>query len=156
MSEPNPGRPEAAAVVWSPEGIDPGPGETARRRAARRRGLVQVAVAASASGLIFWLWSERMAVVVACVALVFLACSQLSPLRAYAAIERGFAALGRWTGAALTLVIMTVLFYGVFLPFGLLFRRGARDPMKRRYDEEAESYWEDREPMLEGGHQRQY
>jgi hypothetical protein len=32
------------------------------------------------------------------------------------------------------------------VPFGLLFRRGPRDPLQRRFEKSARSYWKVREP----------
>ena len=152
------GSPEAAAVIWNPLGGDEERDRVQRAGSARRRGRVQAAIAAVAAGLIYGLWSHAAAALVISLAGIFLVASQISPLRAYAAIERGFAALGHWTGEAITLVTMTLLFFSVFLPFGLLFRRGARDPMKRFYESERDSYWERREGARTGSdsHRRLY
>ncbi len=156
MSQPRPGSPEAAAVVWSPLPEDDAPGRAAEARRARRRGLLQAAVGAAMGGLLYGLWSPVVATVVFSISGLILLCSQLSPQRAYGAIERVFAALGHWTGEALTVVTMTLLFYLVFLPFRLLFRRGTRDAMKRYYEPGLDSYWLDREPAASGSHLRQY
>ena len=37
-------------------------------------------------------------------------------------------------------ILLTVFFYGVFAPYGLVFRLCGRDPLKRR-DRKRESYW---------------
>ncbi len=148
------GRPEAAAVIWNPLGGDPPEERVQLARAARRRGRLQALVAAAAAALSYWLWSPVVASVVISVAAILLIASQASPLAAWAAIERAFAALGHYTGEAITLVTMTLLFYTVFLPFGLLFRRGARDPMKRFCDPERDSYWERRNTARTGSDSR--
>ena len=148
------GRPEAAAVIWNPLGGDESGERVQQARAARRRGRVQTLVAAGAAALCYGLWSREVATVVICVAAILLIASQASPLFAWAAIERAFAALGRYTGEAITLVTMTFLFYTVFLPFGLLFRRGARDPMKRFCESERASYWERRNTARTGSDSR--
>jgi hypothetical protein len=41
----------------------------------------------------------------------------------------------------MTWILLVPLFVLVFLPFGLLFRRGARDPMERRLDRARSTYW---------------
>jgi hypothetical protein len=51
-------------------------------------------------------------------------------------------AIGRRIGRALTWLLLVPLFYLFFLPFGLLFRRGRRDRLKRYFDREATTYWE--------------
>lgn len=43
-------------------------------------------------------------------------------------------------------LIMGMLFYGVVTPVGLLMRATGKDPMQRRRDPSAESYWIVREP----------
>jgi hypothetical protein len=68
-------------------------------------------------------------------------CALVSPLGLYAAIERSFAALGRWTGRALTWLLLPIAFYAFFVPFRALFRRGRRDSMRRYFDAESPSYW---------------
>ena len=153
-----PGRPEAAAAIWDPKGADPARERAAAARAARRGGALRAAVGATAGGALFWLWSQWIGSVVLTVSALLLLASSLSPTGLYAVIERGFAALGRWTGAALTAVTMTAVFYLIFFPFGALFRRGRRDPMQRFYEPERESYWNGRESGRSGSasHLRQY
>ncbi len=49
-------------------------------------------------------------------------------------------------GFVLSHVIMGVLFYLIIAPIGLLLRAFGQDPMQRRLDPAAESYWEDSGP----------
>ncbi len=67
------------------------------------------------------------------------------------------AALGRrlyfgWMYAALpvgwtiTHVVLAVVYYLVLTPIGLLMRLGGRDPMNRKFDRSAPSYWIERKP----------
>jgi hypothetical protein len=39
-------------------------------------------------------------------------------------------------------VALLVLFYGVFVPIGLVLRAAGRDPLERRIDPESRSYWQ--------------
>ncbi len=48
-----------------------------------------------------------------------------------------------WTVSHL---VMACLFYLVFTPIGLIMRACGRDPLRRKFDRTAESYWCDREP----------
>ena len=42
-------------------------------------------------------------------------------------------------------IIMAVLFFGVVTPFGVIMRMFGKDPMRRRFDTNASSYWIPRE-----------
>jgi hypothetical protein len=44
-------------------------------------------------------------------------------------------------GWAVSHVILAVVFYGVFTPFGLIMRLFGHDPMQRRFDPAATTYW---------------
>lgn len=141
MLETVPGRPEAAAATWERGEQTSLPGPSAGR--ARLRGVLQGLAAAGLGAGVLWLWSPLGGVVIGVGAVVTLAALS-SPLGLYAAIERGLAALGRRTGTALTWIVMGATFYLVFLPFGLLLRRGRRDPMRRFFEAGATTYWEPR------------
>ena len=52
--------------------------------------------------------------------------------------------LGSYAGRLMNWLIMPVLFYGIFVPFGLAFRRGPRDGLQRFYAKDRDSYWSDR------------
>ncbi len=52
-------------------------------------------------------------------------------------------------GFVLSHVIMAVIFYGVFTPVGLVMRLFGRDPMHRRLDPGASTYWIPREPVTD-------
>ena len=49
-------------------------------------------------------------------------------------------------GWVVTHVVMAVLYYGLFTPIGLFFRLIGRDPLHRRFDADAPSYWVPRPP----------
>ena len=52
-------------------------------------------------------------------------------------------------GTVLALVCMMLLYYLVFTPIGLVLRVIGYDPMRRRLDREAESYWTERSAPAE-------
>jgi hypothetical protein len=60
-----------------------------------------------------------------------------------------------WMAAALPIgwtvshVVMALVFYLVFTPIGLIMRFCGRDPMERRLDNEAGSYWKERNTRIE-------
>jgi hypothetical protein len=143
-----PGNAAAAAVVWSWDGVERDPidlGGLARRK--RIRGVTQGLVAGALGGVMFWLGLRTPATVVWTLATVIASSALLAPTSLYAAIEHGFAALGRWTGLAFGWILLTPIFYLFFAPFGSLLRRGRRDRLQRSLDPAATSYWEPHEGM---------
>ena len=78
-------------------------------------------------------------------ATLILVSALFSPGGVYATLERVLVAIAQRLGWALTWVLMVLLFYLFFVPFGMVFRRGKRDRMKRFFDSEAETYWESHE-----------
>lgn len=138
------GRAEAAAVVWDwRERGKRTTGSTGKSAArARLRGLAQAAVAALFGAAILVFWSRTIGTVVLAVASIVCLSALVSPLGLYAAIERLFLWLGHATGRLLTWILLAPVFYGFFVPFGLLLRRGRRDRLQRRLAPDAPTYWE--------------
>lgn len=52
-------------------------------------------------------------------------------------------------GWAVSHVLLALVFYGMFTPLGLWMRLWGRDPLQRRFDPEAPSYWAPRPPAKE-------
>ncbi|MCU0724689.1 MAG: SxtJ family membrane protein [Planctomycetes bacterium] len=50
-------------------------------------------------------------------------------------------------GLVLSTIILFVLYYFILTPIGLVMRLAGRDPMKRKFDPAAKSYWIPREPV---------
>ncbi len=59
---------------------------------------------------------------------------------------RGWLRLGHALGAISSRVVLTTMFFVIFLPAGLLMRLLGRDPLRRRFDPELESYLDVSEP----------
>jgi len=139
---PRPGRPEAAAAIWAwptPATGTPRPPRT------RLRGALQGAVALAVGATLFALgWPTAGAVALALGGTVALS-ALLSPGFLYAGLERLFAASGRAVARALSALLLPLLFFGIFTPFAILFRRGRRDAMTRYHEPEAASYWSQRD-----------
>ncbi|MEM1190621.1 MAG: SxtJ family membrane protein [Pseudomonadota bacterium] len=57
-------------------------------------------------------------------------------------LYRGWLRLGHALGAISSRVILTTLFFVIFLPAGLVMRLLGRDPLRRRFDPSTESYLE--------------
>jgi hypothetical protein len=136
------GRPEAAAAIWNRS--DPG-ADRKRARSLRRGAIVRGFVAACVGGALYWFSRPIAAYAVWGVASISLFLAIVSPLGIYAALERAIQTLSEWVGTALAWILLAPVFFLFFLPFGLLFRRGARDRMKRRFEPDVETYWKKRE-----------
>ena len=46
-------------------------------------------------------------------------------------------------------VLLAIVYYGVLTPIGLALRLAGRDPLQRRFDRQAPSYWVDRPPQAD-------
>ena len=55
-------------------------------------------------------------------------------------VYRGWMKFGLLLSRVTTPLILGIVFYGMILPMGLVMRLFGRDPMARRFDEQAESY----------------
>jgi hypothetical protein len=137
---PRAGSAEAAAVIWSWGERESAPAAPASR--IRLRGLLQALATGAAGTALYFFWSELVGYFVLGLAVALGLSALISPTGLFAGFQNLFAALGRWTGRVLTLVLMAVIFVLFFLPFGKLFRRGRRDRMRRWLEPEARSYWE--------------
>lgn len=63
-----------------------------------------------------------------------------------APLNRGWLALGLLLGRVLTPVIMGLIYFGLVTPLAILARWRGVDPMRRRFDAAAQSYWIRRDP----------
>ncbi len=108
--------------------------------------------------LVYLFWSTTIGTLVFCIASIVLFSALVSPLGLYAGVQGVFRTLGRWTGIALTWLMLVPVFYLFFLPFGASFRRGRRDRLKRYFERGAETYWEPHEGPTAGSEscERQY
>ncbi|MEZ4330555.1 MAG: SxtJ family membrane protein [Myxococcota bacterium] len=66
--------------------------------------------------------------------------------RANKPIFLGLTLLSYPIGFVLSYVIMGFLFYGLITPVGLVFRLIGKDPLHRRFDPQAATYWTDPRP----------
>jgi cytochrome c oxidase assembly factor CtaG len=139
-----PGKPEAAAAIWSWQTTD---AEARRQHIAKLRkgALIRFVISSLAGGAFFYFDRPITAYVVWCLGSLSLFFAIVSPLGIYTTLERAVSFLGWIVGRTLTWLLLAPVFYLFFAPFGLLFRRGARDPMKRGFERERGSYWKQRD-----------
>jgi hypothetical protein len=63
-----------------------------------------------------------------------------------APLNRAWMRLARVLERIVSPVVLGVMYYALLAPVGIAMRWAGRDPMKRRFDAEAASYWEARTP----------
>ncbi|MSP91490.1 MAG: hypothetical protein EXR79_06770 [Myxococcales bacterium] len=135
---PQGGRPEAAAATWSwrPEVAVQAASRT-RLRFALRGGV------GGGGGAILWQlgWLHAGSVALVLGVSVMLAAAAL-PARWLRRADDALPGLGRAASHVVAWPLLFVMFWSVFVPFGLLLRRGRRDPLCRSFDATAPTYWQ--------------
>lgn len=121
--------------------------------AARRQGAIGGAVGlTAAAALAFLLHRPGLAAVVAAVSLLVALLALAAPLTLYPRLRRVLDRFGHAVGTAVTWLLMTVLFYLLFLPVGLVLRAMGKLDFTRFADPARASYWtstEGRAPTAE-------
>ena len=149
------GRAEAAAVVWNRCGkIKATPTRLLGR--ARVRGSLQASVAGCFGLGLYVFWVPAIGTLALGLAALVLVSALASPTGVYAGLERLFRATARTVGHAMTWVVLLPLFYLFFAPFGVLLRRRRRDQLRRFFEPEASTYWEDHPTRTPSSRERLY
>ena len=132
-----------SAVVWDWRGGETEESRRAREAAAiRRRGLIGAAVGLAVAALLFFLWKRPVpAAVVAGIALLVSLPALVAPLSAGRGIARALDRFAHAVGLGVTWVLMTLLYYALFLPVGLLLRARGKLAVTRSFDPRQPSYW---------------
>jgi hypothetical protein len=94
------------------------------------------------------LWALALAVALVVPALVL--------PRSLTYVHRGWMAAGEAMGWLNTRIILSVIFYALVTPMGLVMRRFGRDPMKRRFEASAMTYRVPRSPRPAAHMTRQF
>ncbi|HKH48786.1 MAG TPA: hypothetical protein VKM72_29315 [Thermoanaerobaculia bacterium] len=132
-----------SAVVWDWRGGDNQEARRAREAAAiRRRGLIGGAVGLAVAALVFFLLKRPVpAAVIAAVALLLSLPSLVAPLTAGRSVSRALDRFAHAVGTGVTWVLMTLLYYLLFLPAGLILRSRGKLAITRGFDPRRPSYW---------------
>jgi hypothetical protein len=140
-----PERRDPSSVVWDWRRRAAGPDAAAARAreaaAARRRGVIGGAVGLAVAVLFYFFWRPGPAGVVAAVAVFLTVLALAAPLTAYKTVTGWIDRFAHAVAAAVTWVLMTVLYYLFFLPAGLLLRARHRLQITRGADPALPSYW---------------
>lgn len=113
--------------------------------ALRRRAFLHTGIGLGAGVCLYALGRPVLAAVAAGIALTSLLLALVSPTGGYRRWQAGVQGLAHAVGTVLAWVVLLPAYLLFFVPFGALFRRGQRDPLKRFTDPQASSYWVDRQ-----------
>jgi hypothetical protein len=122
-------------------------GEAARAREAasnRTKGLIGGAIGLAVAALFYFLFHKmKTAEVIAAIAVLVALTALVSPLGAYKTLSRWLDRFAHAVGAAITWVLMVLLFYLVFLPAGLFLRKKLAMTLgkNRDADRRLPTYW---------------
>ena len=138
-------RTDPAALVWNwrrAEGQDSSQVEEAKKNAAaRRKGVIGGAVGLTVAAIFYFVFDRPvLAAVVAGIALVLTLLAFLAPA-AHLKVQGGLDRFGHAVGMAVTWVLMTLLYYLLFLPVGLFLRARRRLAVTQHPDRRLPSYW---------------
>jgi hypothetical protein len=110
----------------------------------RNFGLVFAGFFALLGALGLWYHSERWPVWLG-LAVVMLGLAVAAP-KVLAPFNRVWAKFGLLLHAIVSPVMLGIIFYGCIAPIGFLMRLSGKDPLRRRYEPQADSYWIKRMP----------
>jgi hypothetical protein len=153
-------RPEASAVAWSwRERAGSATKLLAREtRSLRIRGVVGGTVGLAFAALLYFVGHKvRSAEVVSGIAIVLAVLALVAPLTAFKKVNHVLEVFARGVATGVTWILMTFLFYAVFLPIGLVLRAGHKLGITKGADQRLTSYWisTERETPLES-YRRQF
>lgn len=137
-------RPEASAVAWSWRDRAAGdPDARAREaRSLRIRGLVGGGIGLVVAALFQFVGHrETAAAVVAGIAVLLALLALVAPLTVFKKVSHALEVFARGVASAVTWVLMTILFYLVFLPIGLVLRSGKKLAITKGADRRLPTYW---------------
>jgi len=137
-------RAEASSVAWSWRDRAASETESRAREAAanRRKGMIGAAVGLAVAALLYFYFRRPLvAEVVAGIAVVIALLALASPLGLYKGLTRALDRFAHAVGSIVTWVLMTVLFYLVFLPIGALLRARGSLAISKGADRRLPSYW---------------
>jgi hypothetical protein len=132
---------DPSAVVWNWRAEREDKNEALRRSsAARRRGLIGLIVGLLIAAAVYLLWKPVVAYVVAGVSLALGLLAFVAPA-AYLKVAGLLDRFAHAVGMAVTWVLMTLLYYFLFLPVGLFLRMRGKLGVTQHPDRRLPSYW---------------
>ena len=91
------------------------------------------------AGVLFWRDSDG-SLIVACIGAVFLLVGLVVP-KCLRSLYKPWMALAFILGFVMTRVLLTAIYILLLIPTGLLMRAFGKDPLRRKLDSDAPTYW---------------
>jgi putative effector of murein hydrolase LrgA (UPF0299 family) len=138
---------QPSALVWNWRRASAGADDdrspaAAAAAAARREGAVGAAVGLAVAAALAWLLHRPVpARVVAVLSLTVGLLALAAPLTLYPRLRGALDRLGHWVGTGVTWLLMTLLFYLLFVPAGLIMRAMGKLDFTRFADPAVDTYW---------------
>jgi hypothetical protein len=141
------------SIVW-PWRESAAPAGLVKTGALKIAAVIQALVmAAIGAGLFWWLGHRTMGVIVWGLAAVVLVSGLFIP-PVFAAIERFGKWLGTVVGIGLTWGLLVPFYYLCFCPMRLVLILKGKDPLQRKFEAAAATYWTPRKPIQDVGQYR--
>jgi hypothetical protein len=131
--------PSAVAWDWRRAGGNEDP-ETKKDAASRRRGLIGGAVGLAVAAAAWLWWRPNVAYVIAGVSVILTLLALVAP-PAYRKVTGLLDLFAHGVGMAVTWVFMTLIYYVLFFPVGLLLRAQKKLAVTQHPDRRLPSYW---------------
>jgi hypothetical protein len=132
--------PSAVVWDWNRAATGDDQNETKRNAAARKRGLIGGLIGLLIAAAVYFFWRPGLAYVIAAVSLALALLALLAPA-AYRKVAGLLDRFGHAVGMAVTWLLMTLLYWLLFLPVGLLLRARGRLAVTKHPDRRLPSYW---------------
>jgi hypothetical protein len=129
--------PSAVVWDWNRTGTGDDQNEAKHNAAARKRGVIGGAIGLLIAAVVYFFWRPGLAWVIAGISL---ALALLAP-PAYRKVAGLLDRFGHLVGTAVTWLLMTLLYWLLFLPVGLLLRARGKLAVTRHPDRRLPSYW---------------
>jgi hypothetical protein len=142
-------RAAAAATVWRWREKESGPDRSLAAAAARKKGALGGLIGLTVAGALSF-WRPNLAIVVAAIAVLTMLLALVSPLGGFRRFTALLDAFAHGVGVAVTWLLMTVAYYLLFLPVGLLLRAAGKLGITRHGDVRLASYWREAKPPAGG------
>lgn len=133
---------QPSSLIWNWRAAADKGGTRAAAAAARRQGALGGGIGlAVAAALAFLLHRAGLAAAVAAASLAVALLALATPLTLYRRLRGALDRFGHWVGTAVTWLLMTLLFYLLFLPVGLILRATGKLAFTRFADPALDTYW---------------
>lgn len=136
---------DPSAVVWDWNRTETGDDRDETRRnaantAARKRGVIGGLIGLLIAAVVYHFWRPGLAYVIAGISLALALLAVVAP-PAYRKVAGLLDRFGHAVGMAVTWILMTLLYYVLFLPVGLFLRARGKLAVTRHPDRRLASYW---------------